>query len=191
MSRAEGGRSASRSARSRASARVYCSRGPCANAGEGASARAHVTSSPATTLPLMLNTVAMIHPDIGSRRRSAQLRVDLVEVVLFHEHFASLTASRARHQPFGFHHVDEPGRAAEPDPQPPLQVRDRRLAARDDDPRRLVIQVVLLELEIRTGSLVILGDGLVVGRLALFAQEAGEARALLFGDIRAVQAHET
>ena len=57
-----------------------------------------------------------------------------------------LPPAARRDQPVHLHHVDQPRGAAEADPQPPLQVRDRRLAARDDDPRGLVVELVLVEL---------------------------------------------
>ena len=60
----------------------------------------------------------------------------------------------------------------------------------DDDARRLVVEVVLLDLDAVGRRLLLGGDRLVVGRLALLAQEAGEPRALLLGDVRAVQADE-
>ncbi len=51
--------------------------------------------------------------------------------------------------------------------------------------------IVLFELEIAGRLLVVLGDRVVVGRLALLAQEARQQpRALLFGDVGAVKADE-
>ena len=110
--------------------------------------------------------------------------VDFLEVVLVDQDFA-LAAGGWRHNAFNFHHVDESGRAAEPHPQAPLQVRDRRLPARDDDAGGLVLQVVFLELELLARGLFLGRDGGVGHRLALFSEEAAEPGGLLFGRQRA------
>src|SRR5690349_20248989 len=81
-----------------------------------------------------------------------------------------------------------PRRAAEANSQLALQIRNRDLAAADDNARSLVVQVVLLELHSAASRLLLLGgDGVVEDRLALLAEEAGETRALLFGDVRSVE----
>src|SRR5690606_29500603 len=107
-------------------------------------------------------------------------------VVLRHEDLAGLAAGACRDETLGLHHVDEPRRAAESDAQAALQVRDRGLAALHDDAGGLVVEIVLLEFD-GVGRLVLGGDRLVVVRTSLLAQEAGQARALLFGDVGAVQ----
>ena len=94
-------------------------------AGAGAMTHAAVTSA------------ARIRYLIGNRL--SKLRIHFVEVFLLDEHLARLAARRGRDEAVHLHHVDEPRRAAEADPQPALQVRDRRLAARDDDARGLVV----------------------------------------------------
>ena len=65
---------------------------------------------------------------------------------------------RRRHEAVGLHHVDEPRGAAEADPQPPLEVRDRRLAALHDDARGLVVEIVLLELALPRSRSSLRGD---------------------------------
>src|SRR5262245_4057950 len=77
--------------------------------------------------PRRLLNLPMAHPC------SSKLRVDFLEIALVHQHLARLAADGWRDESFHFHHVDEPCGAAESDPQPALQVRDRRLSARDDD----------------------------------------------------------
>ena len=60
-----------------------------------------------------------------------------------------------------------------------------------DDARRFVVQVVLFELDsVGTGGFFLRRDGFVVRRLALLAEEAGQPRALLLGDVRTVDPHE-
>src|SRR3954469_7656022 len=118
----------------------------------------------------------------------AQLRIHLLEVAAVDQHLAWLAAAARGDEPFGFHHVHEARCAAETDAELPLQMRNGGLAAADDDARRLVVEVVLLEFESAHPALLILGrDGVVEDRLALLAQEAGEPRALLFGDVGAVK----
>src|SRR5207248_2738590 len=65
--------------------------------------------------------------------RLSKLRIHFVEVFLLDEHLARLAAHRGRYQPVHLHHVDQPRGAAEADPQPALQVRDRGLAAGHHD----------------------------------------------------------
>src|SRR5688572_17222707 len=77
----------------------------------------------------------------------AKLRINLLEIAAVDEHLARLATGPGRHQSLGFHHVHQPGRAAEPDPHLPLEVRDRHLAARHHDACRLVVQVVFLVLD--------------------------------------------
>ena len=90
----------------------------------------------------------------------------------------------------GFHHVDEPGGAAESHPQLSLEVRDRGLPGVDDDPGGLVIELVLVEFKAVGPGLVVLSrDRLIEHRLALLAQEARESRALLLGDVRSVESN--
>ena len=57
-------------------------------------------------------------------------------------------------------------------------------------PRRLVVQVVLLE-DVGVGRLLLGRDRRVVGGGALLTQEAADARRLLLGDVGPVHAHET
>src|SRR5262245_56135090 len=102
-----------------------------------------------------------------------KLRINLLKIVAVDEHLARFSARTGRHEPLGLHHVDEPGCAAEPNPELSLQVRDRRLPGTDDNPRCLVVQIVLLELKALRSALVVLsGNRFVVYRLALFPQEA-------------------
>src|SRR4029077_15015324 len=101
---------------------------------------------------------------------------------------ARFAACTGRDEPFGLHHVHETRGAAEPDPQLPLEIRDRRLAAADDDARGFVVEVVLLELRaFRSRLLVLCRDRVVEDRFALLAKEAREPRALLLRDIRPVK----
>src|SRR5262245_21365504 len=92
-----------------------------------------------------------------------KLRINLLEVVAVDQHLARFSARTRRHEPLGLHHVDEPGCAAEPNPELALQVRDRRLPGTDDNPRRLIVEIVLFELEALGSALVVLsGDRFVV-----------------------------
>src|SRR6187455_635267 len=106
------------------------------------------------------------------RLRLPELSIHFFEVVFRDEHLAGLAASGSGDQPVGFHHVHQPCGPAEADAQPPLQVRDRGLAALHDDAGRFIIEIVLLELE-RSRGLLLGGDQLVEDRLALLAQETG------------------
>src|SRR6185503_2743552 len=76
-----------------------------------------------------------------------KLRIHFLEVTAVDKHLAGLAANARRHQPLCFHHVHQAGGAAEPDAHLPLQIRDRGLAGAHDDPRGLVVELVLLELE--------------------------------------------
>src|SRR5439155_22322994 len=127
---------------------------------------------------------------IEAATSSAQLRINFVEVLLVHQHLPRLSAGGRRDEPFHLHHVDEPSGAAEADPEPPLQVRDGRLAALHDDAGGLVVEIVLFHFD-RVGRRLFLGGNrLVVRRLALLAEKAREPRALLLGDIRTVEPDE-
>src|SRR6187397_874230 len=120
--------------------------------------------------------------------RLPELRIHFLEVVAVHEHLARLAAHALRDEPFRFHHVDQTGRTAEPDPHLALEIRNGRLAGADDDPCRLVVQLVLVELETaRPRLLVVRGNRVVEDRLSLLPQEAREPCALLFADIRPVK----
>src|SRR6266851_7386857 len=176
----------SRRARSCAMARWYMSRAVSA-----VCLRA-VASAKAGTAGMMhvaVTSAARIRCFIGNCL--SKLRIHFVEVFLLDEHLARLAARRRRDEPVHLHHVHESRGAAEADSQPALQVRDRRLAARHDDARRFVVQLVLLELGVfLCVALFVRGDGGVVCRLALLPQEARQAGALLLGDVRPVQANE-
>ena len=100
-------------------------------------------------------TAATASTTIARRVRLAKLRIHFLEVLASDEHLARLAAGRGRHQPFGFHHVDQPRGPAEADAHLALQVRNRRLAGLHDDARGLVVELVLLELDaVRAGLLV-------------------------------------
>src|SRR5215218_919640 len=92
-----------------------------------------------------------------------QLRIHFLEVAAVDQHLARLTAGAGRHEPFGFHHVNESRGAAEADAQTPLQVRDRRLSAGDHDARGLVVELVLVEVEAAGAGLLLAfsSDGLI------------------------------
>src|ERR671920_491940 len=51
------------------------------------------------------------------------------------QHLTRLAACGRRDEALHLHHVDQARRTAEPDPQPPLQIRDRCLPALHDEPR--------------------------------------------------------
>src|SRR5262249_29634996 len=86
------------------------------------------------------------------------------------------------------HHVDQPSGAAEADAQLPLQVRDRDLAAADNDACGLVVEIVLLELQTVRGRLFVFRrDRIVEDWLALFAEKTRQSRALLLRDVRAME----
>src|SRR5450759_3181583 len=162
----------SRSVRSCARARVYWSRAAWA-AHEGTADSVHTAVTSAARTGCLIGN------------RLSQLGIHFVEVFLLHEHLARLAAGRGGDEAVQFHHVDEPGRAAESDPEPPLQIRDRRLAARHDDAGGLVVDLVLVELHVLLRPLFVRRDGGVVGGLALFPQEARQPGAFLFGDVEA------
>src|SRR2546422_5669704 len=69
-----------------------------------------------------------------------QLCIHFIEITLVDKHLARLSAGARRNQAFHFHHVHQTRSAAEPDAQPPLQVRNRRLPARHDDARGFVVE---------------------------------------------------
>src|SRR5213075_2886389 len=98
---------------SRRTARMVLSGG-----GTGACARSAIETAPAITIAHAPRAAAL-----------PELRIHFLEVALVHQHLASLASRARRHDPIHLHHVDEPRGAAESDPQAPLQVRDRRLAA--------------------------------------------------------------
>src|SRR5215204_7472688 len=139
----------SRTVRSWASARVYISRAVSAADAEVAPATQERASS------ALMNGCFM-------EIRLSNLRIHFFEVILLHEHLARLPAGGRRHEAVHFHHVDKTRRAAEPDAQPSLQVRDRRLAARHHDARGFVVQLVLVELHVLLRRLLVCGDGGVV-----------------------------
>src|SRR5687768_2379598 len=120
----------------------------------------------------------------------AKLGIDFIEIRLVHQHFTRFAASAWRDQAIHLHHVHETRGPAEADPEPPLQIRNRRLPTRDDDTRGFVVEIVLFHLD-AIEAFLLGGDGRVVDGLALFAQEAREPRALLFRDVRAVQAYRS
>src|SRR5262245_5752060 len=95
-----------------------------------------VVCAPATTDAETITAASAAHA------RLAQLRIDLLEIPRIDEYLARLAARRGRHEALGLHHVHQASRATEPDPQATLEIRNRRLAARYDDARRLVVQVV-------------------------------------------------
>src|SRR5262245_24565802 len=165
---------ARRTACSLASASAY-------NAGAGSAAAPDVATQAATTT---INPIRRLR--IRSIR-SAELRVDFIEICRVDQHLARFSSRRRRYQAIDLHHVHESRRAAEADPQTALQVRNRRLTALDDDASGFVVEIVLFHLDAASDRFVVGGNGLVVNGLALFAQEAGEPGALLFGDIRSVQ----
>ena len=141
--------SAARTACSRASAARYIS---CA-VRRALTARRSARRTPADTNgnPSRANRflVSLVSFVVKTSCSLSQLRIDFVEVVLVDQHLARLAAGGRRDEAFHLHHVDEPRGAAEADAQPALQVRNRRLAALDDDARRLVVEVVLLHLDRR------------------------------------------
>src|SRR5205823_2949664 len=100
-----------------------------------------VAASPGRS-PKSTNAIARVCLNIAPV--STQLRVDLLEVPTVHEYLPRLSAGRRRHQTLGLHHVHQPRGTAESNPQPALQVGDRRLSALDDDARRFVVQVVFV-----------------------------------------------
>src|SRR5262245_21197733 len=118
-----------------------------------------------------------------------KLRIDFLEVRTIDQHLARFATRAGRDESFGLHHVDQTSRAAESDAQLPLQVRDRHLAAADDDPCGLVVEIVLLEFHPAgaAGLLVLLSDRVVEHRFPLLAEKAGQPRALLLGDVGPVQ----
>src|SRR5215510_12399571 len=173
---------ASRMIRSCASARSYMSRA-AADCAETAAGSPGAAARAAATMSAVMNGCRI-------RNRLVKLCIHLFEVILLDEHLARLPAGRRRHEPVHLHHVDQARGATEADAQPPLEVRDRRLSARHDDPRGLVVELVLLELLVLLRPLLVGGDRVVVGGPALLAEEARQARAFLLGDVGAVQADE-
>src|SRR5688500_18464135 len=122
--------------------------------------------------------------------RLPKLRIHFLEVLASDEYFTRLAPGCGGNESFRLHHVDQARGTAETDSHLALQVRDRSLAGRHHDARGLVIQLVLLEFETgRSVLLIFFGDRLVVDRLALLAQEAGQPRRFLLGDVGAVQAN--
>src|SRR5688572_19042245 len=88
-------------------------------------------------VPTFRSACAHTSTDVRTTRIAVRdlpnLRIDFVKIRFVHEHFSRFAALTRRHQAVHFHHVDEPRGPAEADTQAPLQVGDRRLAARYDD----------------------------------------------------------
>src|SRR5262245_36551101 len=115
-------------------------------------------------------TMVRLQPAPTDNHTSTKLGIDFFKVVLVYQHLARLSAGAGRDEPFCFHHVHQAGGAAEADAQFPLQIRDRHLAAADNDARGLVIEIVLLELQALRGRLLVFSrDRIVEDRLTLFA----------------------
>src|SRR5688572_3166134 len=113
-------------------------------------------------------TVTAIKPPASRVRLKADttaltaLCIDFLEVPAIDQHLARLAAGAGRHESFSLHHVHEPCGAAESKPHLALQICNGRLAGADDDACRLVVELVLLELDAaRPGFLFLRGDRVV------------------------------
>src|SRR5688572_2034048 len=127
----------------------------------------------------MINThvsVVRLKPDTASTKPDitlTELCIDFLEVPAIHQHLTRLAAGTGGHEPLRLHHVHETRGPAEPDAHLPLQIRNRDLAAADDDARGFVVELVLLVFDAAgPGFLFVRRNGVVEHRLALLAQKA-------------------